>query len=199
VDAPDHRADGYRAGWYPDPLGRFDHRWYDGTRWTADVSLDGVRRVDPAGIAHGAGTESADRPRRRVPRIVIVLGAITLGSLVVGAVVVWSAVADFIRVADHDVALVECGGDGSSLSVTVDLTNTGTRPASYTVFVEVTGEPLDRTLRSITLTADDVVAGATETLSTSVDSTFTDVECTILGVLGPLPFGIDLGPVGSSP
>jgi hypothetical protein len=189
VDTPEHRA-----GWYPDPLGRFDHRWYDGTRWTADVSLAGVRRVDPAGIAPTPGES-----RRRVPRTVVVLVLVTLGAFVAGAVVIWSAVADFVRVADHEVTVTSCVGDGSSLAVAVDLTNTDTATASYSVFVEVTRRPLDRTVRSVTLVADDLAPGATTTLSTYLDSTFTDVECAVLAVLGPLPLGIDLGPLGVSP
>ena len=187
----------YPAGWYPDPLGRFDHRWYDGTRWTPDVSLDGVRRVDPDGIAPRPGTSPSKR--RRVPRIVPVLALVTLGGLVVGAVVIWSAVTAFLGVADHEATVTACTGDGTSLSVAVDLTNTDRRPASFTVFVEVTGEPLDRTIRTITLGAQDLAPGTTTTLGADLDSAFTDVECTILGVLGPLPLGIDLGPVGVSP
>lgn len=35
------------SGWFPDPLGRYDHRWFNGTSWTADVSVDGQRYVDP--------------------------------------------------------------------------------------------------------------------------------------------------------
>ncbi|HUR14818.1 MAG TPA: DUF2510 domain-containing protein [Mycobacteriales bacterium] len=34
------------AGWHPDPSGRFHHRWWDGERWTADVSTDGVAAKD---------------------------------------------------------------------------------------------------------------------------------------------------------
>jgi hypothetical protein len=32
------------AGWHPDPLGRFDSRWYDGKAWTQHVG-----RVAPDG------------------------------------------------------------------------------------------------------------------------------------------------------
>lgn len=35
------------AGWHPDPLGRFDGRYYDGRRWTQHVGrveADGTRR-----------------------------------------------------------------------------------------------------------------------------------------------------------
>jgi hypothetical protein len=34
------------AGWYPDPLHRYELRWFNGLRWTADVSVDGRRFVD---------------------------------------------------------------------------------------------------------------------------------------------------------
>jgi Domain of unknown function (DUF4190)/Protein of unknown function (DUF2510) len=46
-DRPDRSTDEATAGWFPDPLHRYDHRWYNGTSWTADVSIDGRRFVDP--------------------------------------------------------------------------------------------------------------------------------------------------------
>lgn len=46
----------YAAGWYPDPGGEHDHRYHNGTSWTADVSTDGVRSVqalpDPSNHRH---------------------------------------------------------------------------------------------------------------------------------------------------
>ncbi len=35
------------AGWYPDPLGRADHRYWDGSVWTDQASRDGVVAIDP--------------------------------------------------------------------------------------------------------------------------------------------------------
>jgi hypothetical protein len=35
------------ASWYPDPSGRHEHRYWDGTAWTADVSDRGVVSRDP--------------------------------------------------------------------------------------------------------------------------------------------------------
>ena len=35
------------AGWFPDPLRRFEFRYFNGERWTDDVSADGTRFVDP--------------------------------------------------------------------------------------------------------------------------------------------------------
>jgi hypothetical protein len=34
-------------GWHPDPTGRHEYRYWDGTRWTDDVSDNGVTSVDP--------------------------------------------------------------------------------------------------------------------------------------------------------
>lgn len=61
---------GQIAGWYPDPSGRHEHRYWDGTRWTESVSNAGVQSADPvqgpspvqplpAPLAVGAGDGSA--------------------------------------------------------------------------------------------------------------------------------------------
>ena len=36
------------AGWYPDPTGRHEHRYWDGSRWTEQVGSQGRQRLDPA-------------------------------------------------------------------------------------------------------------------------------------------------------
>ncbi len=35
------------AGWHPDPLGRHEHRYWDGSQWTEHVSSHGRQSVDP--------------------------------------------------------------------------------------------------------------------------------------------------------
>ncbi len=35
------------AGWYPDPSGRFEWRWWDGTTWSAHVTRGGIAAHDP--------------------------------------------------------------------------------------------------------------------------------------------------------
>ena len=37
----------YAPGWYPDPARRYEYRYHNGQRWTADVSVNGQRYVDP--------------------------------------------------------------------------------------------------------------------------------------------------------
>ena len=35
------------AGWYPDPSGRYEMRYWDGDKWTAHVSRQGQTYTDP--------------------------------------------------------------------------------------------------------------------------------------------------------
>ena len=37
------------ADWYPDPSGRFQHRYWDGTSWTEHVATNGEQTTDPVG------------------------------------------------------------------------------------------------------------------------------------------------------
>ena len=53
----------YQPGWYPDPSGRFEFRFHNGSLWTADVSTNGQRYVDPLGAA-------TQRPVTAVPAAV---------------------------------------------------------------------------------------------------------------------------------
>lgn len=56
------------AGWHPDPLGRFDHRYWDGEVWTEHVSRAGQQLTDPltpttGGDAHEQLASDADADR----------------------------------------------------------------------------------------------------------------------------------------
>ena len=41
------------AGWFNDPAGRFEYRYYNGAVWTSDVASNGQRYIDP--VAPGGG------------------------------------------------------------------------------------------------------------------------------------------------
>ena len=36
-----------RPGWHPDPVGRHQHRYWDGTEWTEHIANNGASGVDP--------------------------------------------------------------------------------------------------------------------------------------------------------
>ncbi|MEX1107166.1 MAG: DUF2510 domain-containing protein, partial [Ilumatobacteraceae bacterium] len=61
------------AGWFPDPLGRYEHRWFNGTTWTADVSLHGQRYVDPAPLVATAAVHAAMPGRQSRTRATLAL------------------------------------------------------------------------------------------------------------------------------
>ena len=59
------------AGWFPDPSGRYEHRYWDGAAWTSHVSRGGVASVDdgtPAAIPPPVGTSRPDKVQRQVER-----------------------------------------------------------------------------------------------------------------------------------
>lgn len=62
-----HGGSTHPAGWYPDPWGRYQYRYFDGRSWTPAVSTGQVQSVDHAPLHQGAGTLGAlehlvDRP-----------------------------------------------------------------------------------------------------------------------------------------
>lgn len=48
------------AGWYPDPLGRHEHRYWDGAQWTDHASSGGQSISDPLEGAVPAARDSDD-------------------------------------------------------------------------------------------------------------------------------------------
>jgi hypothetical protein len=48
------------AGWYPDPMSRYDHRYWDGSTWTDQVSRGGIVATDP--VEAEPGTSSGPAP-----------------------------------------------------------------------------------------------------------------------------------------
>lgn len=46
----DSGTGGHQANWYPDPMGRHEYRWFDGSAWTDQVSSHGKQSVDPVAV-----------------------------------------------------------------------------------------------------------------------------------------------------
>lgn len=62
------------GSWQPDPTGRHQYRWWDGERWTDNVSDAGQTSVDPVGAppeesAAGAGAGPAGEPTAAMPPV----------------------------------------------------------------------------------------------------------------------------------
>ncbi|MFT3855141.1 MAG: DUF2510 domain-containing protein [Ilumatobacteraceae bacterium] len=53
------------SGWFPDPYGRFELRYFNGQRWTGDVSAGGRQLVDAEGTGAWIPPEQRPRPPMR--------------------------------------------------------------------------------------------------------------------------------------
>ncbi len=68
------RAPGqHPQGWYPDPFGRHESRWWDGARWTEHVASHGRQAVDPP--EGGAHIPTVNRATEKVVKDVVRAGA----------------------------------------------------------------------------------------------------------------------------
>lgn len=57
------------AGWHPDPMGRHEHRYWDGTQWTDNVADQGQMSMDPVQAAPQAVAAPAEPSRVDLPAI----------------------------------------------------------------------------------------------------------------------------------
>jgi len=68
-------------GWYPDPYGRHELRWYDGNQWTEHVSSHGRQSTDPPGgtIKVPTVARKTEKVQRDVTRAGVQAGAVQGG------------------------------------------------------------------------------------------------------------------------
>ncbi len=96
-------------GWFPDPLGRHEHRWFNGTTWTSDVADGGVRYVDPLG---SAPTPRSDATRNGLATAAMVCGILAVLIAWVPFVVVGGIVLAILAVALGVAGMRRAGPDG---------------------------------------------------------------------------------------
>jgi hypothetical protein len=231
-------------------MGRYEHRYYNGREWTADVSGGGRRFVDPLGITptpigptggtgatgsrNGAATASmvlgivalsiawipflfvlgviaailalvfATVGWRRAGssgsgRSFAVVGFATAGSALVAAVlggilsvVVLDVYDRYLNPQPNEVAVTSCELEGSRATMTGRLTNTGDDTSSYSVQVGFVRPGTDNPHRSELVAIEDVPAGGSMTFEAQSQVDLDDVDCVILEVTGPLPFGLEV-------
>lgn len=62
---------GPEAGWYPDPLERYDYRYWDGQGWTEHASSDGETFSDPLPGAGSSDARAAEAGHRATQRMTL--------------------------------------------------------------------------------------------------------------------------------
>jgi hypothetical protein len=240
------------AGWYADPMRRYEHRYYNGRAWTADVATGGRRFVDQLGTtptppftAPGDGgpdgPPTASNPmatagmvlgivavsiawmplvvvlgviaavlglvfgaiglrrsrRRGVGRSFAIAGLVTslaaLGAAVLGVVLTIAVVDEYdayLEPEPHEVVVTGCQLRGSRAVMTGELTNTGTDDAGYSVRVGFVRPGTDNAERKERVEVGEVRPGATVEFEAQAQVVLDEVDCLILEVNGPLPFGV---------
>jgi hypothetical protein len=239
-------APGAAPGWYADPMGRYEHRYFNGREWTADVSHAGERFVDPMGLTPSKIAPTAGAPRNGLATAAMILGIIALsiawipflfvlgviaavlalifatvawrragstgagrsfavvgfataGSALVAAVlggilsvVVLDVYDEYLNPQPSEVTVTSCELEGSRATMTGRLVNTGDDTSSYSVQVGFVRPDTDNPHRSELVAVDDVAPGDSTTFEAQSQVDLDEVDCLILEVTGPLPFGIEV-------
>ncbi len=79
------------SGWFPDPLDRYDHRYFNGISWTPDVSTGGQRFVDPLGTTPGNAT-GGRRTTNGAATAAVVMGSVGVALAWIPFIVLFGAV-----------------------------------------------------------------------------------------------------------
>lgn len=232
-------------GWYADPMGRYEHRYFNGQAWTADVSINGTRLVDQLGLTPAPTSETA-RGSNGLAVASMVLGIVAISIawmpflVVVGAftallalvfagfgfrrarssgvgrpfavvgaatgagallacvlgvmltVVVLDAYDEYLHPPPSEITIGSCEVQGQRAVMSGVLRNTGDRVGDYTVVVGFVRADTDNTHRTVRVTIDDVEPGATAQFDAQSQIALAAIDCRIIDVNGPLPFGVAL-------
>lgn len=118
----------------------------------------------------------------------IVTGLVGLAFCAVGtwlSVALVQAVAQFEDPGPHEAQLVGCGEVDGVTRASGTITNLDDEERSYTIEVTFDGE------QAATGTVDDVPPGALRSFDIDEDLRFAELDCSIIEVKGPQPFGLD--------
>ncbi len=245
---------GVRPGWYADPLGRFELRYYNGAAWTADVSDGGERFVDPLGIDIGpirgsgpstptSGTSSPTNSLATASMVlgiiavatawmpfIVVLGTITAvlalvfgvvavrrsgpsdagrGRAVVGLItgasgllvaalgavltfVVLDVYETYVDPPPHEAVISSCEVVGSRAIASGQLDNLGDDTSDFSVLIGFVRPGTDNPHRTTRVKLDDVEPNASAAFDAERQVDLDEVDCIVIEVTGPLPFGLAL-------
>jgi Protein of unknown function (DUF2510) len=231
-------------GWFPDPSGRFEYRYYNGRSWTADVAVGGQRYVD-GGPRGGRPPTSAKRGANSLATAALVCGIVSLticwlpvifvGGFVLGVlavvfgaigmrrstsrggagrgfavaglltggfgiagsvgglvltIVTFDAIERYEDPGPTTVIIDVCEAGDGRLRVQGTLRNDGDETSDYTVAYEVRRAGTDDAVAHVREPIDDVEPGATGAFELTQRTTVDAVECVVVDVTGPLPFGV---------
>ncbi len=245
---------GARPGWYADPIGRFELRYFNGVSWTADVSEGGRRFVDPLGTepgqhqasqsAGGAPTPSGAANGPATAAMVLGIMAVAIAWLpfvvVIGVVAAFAAIAfgwvgvrrsgpsglgrsravvglatgisalvaavlgvvltvivldvynAYVDPRPHEATITECSLAGSRATATGTIENLGSDTADFSVLIGFVRPGTDNPHRTARAVVTDVAPGKKADFDVERQVDLDAIDCVVVEVTGPLPFGLDL-------
>lgn len=230
-------------GWYSDPLGRFELRFYNGRQWTADVSTNGTRFIDPLGtqvhaeqpptsdgmataamvlgiiaistawmpflvvvgaiaaiIAMSLGFTALRRARQSgASRSRAIVGIATGASAMIAAilgvlltVIVYGVYDDYIHPQPHETDVISCELVGSRATMTGEITNLGDSTTDFGISVAFVRSGTHDVRRTASVQVSGVEPGDTAAFDAQGQVDLESIDCEVIEVTGPLPFGIEL-------
>ena len=232
-------------GWYADPIGRFELRFYNGRQWTADVSTGGSRFIDPLGIeprtapiAPSSGNALATSamtlgiiavsiawmPFLVVIGVVAAIIAIALGwagvrraresgtgrsRAIVGiatgvsalvasvlgvllSVIVYDVYDEYVHPAANEVDVTSCDVVSSRAMMTGEITNIDDSTADFVATVAFVRRGTHDVRHTGNAEISDIEPGGTVQFDVQGQVDVDLVDCEILEVTGPAPFGLEL-------
>lgn len=147
------------------------------------------------GIAARRRAGTPGSPTAGRARVGIVTGAVGLGVAALGlvfTVVVTRALDRYTNPEPNEAVITSCTTEEGRVTAAGELTNLGSAGAGFTVRVAILRPGTDNVHRTASVELDDVGPGATERFDLTAEVALDDVECEVLEVDGPLPFGLDI-------
>jgi len=141
----------------------------------------GVRRARPDGVGRS----------RAVVGLVTGTSALLVAALGVFLTVIVVDVYDtYLNPVPNETAITSCEVVGSRATATGSLTNLGDEAADFTVLVGFVRSSTDNPNRTSRAVLDDVEPGMTAEFEVARQVDLDEVNCIVMEVTGPLPFGL---------
>lgn len=161
------------SGWFPDPLDRYDHRYFNGTTWTSDVSTGGQRYVDPLGT--GPGHPTGGHPTNGAATAAVVMGSVGLAIAWIPFIVLFGATLAVLALVFGIIGVKRSRASGVGRRASI----AGIVMGSLGVAASVVGVLLSITVLREVIRFVEPGEASTEVTSCSVDGRRADVRGTV--------------------
>lgn len=147
------------------------------------LGVAGLRRAGPAGNGRSRAI------------VGLVTGASSLVAAAIGitlSIIVLNAYDDYLEPAANETAIGDCTLAGARATAQGTIENLGVETADFTVLVGFVRVGTDNAHRTVRAAIDGVAPGEVRAFEVQRQVELDAVDCIVIDVNGPLPFGVDL-------